>query len=742
MLVPTVALARSGGISGYSGHGQDCTSCHGGGSTPTVSFSGPATLTAGATGTYSFTIQGGPAVVAGVDILASAGSLQATQAGTKLLNGEVVQSSSTRFSGSSVTYSFNLVAPASGTVTLYGAGLSCNGDGSTGGDGDANATFAVTVQAASSPPTIATPASANPSTVTGTTTSLSVLGADSGGEASLTYTWAATAGSGVSFSPNGTNAAKNSTATFTRVGSYTLQVTVTDSSSQKVTSSVNVTVSPTAQSLSVSPPTATVQTSGGTQQFTAQVNDQFSNPLATQPAVTWSVSGGGTISSAGLFTAGSAAGGPYVVTANSSGLTATASVTLTTAPPPTIATPASATPSSVTGTTTMLSVLGADSGGEAGLSYTWAATAGTGVSFSPNGTNAAKNSTATFTQVGSYTLQVTVTDSSGQTVTSSVNVTVSPTPKALSVSPPTATVQASVGTQQFTSRVDDQFGSSLASQPTVSWSVAGGGTINSSGLFTAGGTTGGPYVVTAKGSGLTATASVTLSSAPPPTIATPAAASPSSVTQTTAMLSALGSDVAGEAGLTYTWSVLTGSSVSFSPNGTNAAKTTTTTFTGAGTYKLQVTVADTAGLTNVSTVTVNVYSATQTVLISPPSIMLAPDGTQSFAANLLDQFGHTYAQPPAVSWSVTGGGVISSAGVFRAGTASGGPFTVTAMTVGAQGTAAVTVGGTPVGNGTTQAPGIGSVVKGGCSAAQGNSWEGLLALALAASVARRKRGGR
>src|SRR5207244_8347156 len=65
--------------------------------------------------------------------------------------------------------------------------------------------------------------------------------------------------------------------------------------------------------------------------------------------------------------------------------------------------------------------LGADDGGETHLTYTWAVTAGpSGVTFSANGTNAAKSSTATFTQAGTYTFQVTVTDQDGLTVTSQV----------------------------------------------------------------------------------------------------------------------------------------------------------------------------------------------------------------------------------------------------------------------------------------------------------------------------------
>ena len=68
------------------------------------------------------------------------------------------------------------------------------------------------------PPTVATPAAATPNPVTGTSTALSVLGADDGGEANLTYTWIATGTppAPVSFSVNGTNGAKNTTATFTQ----------------------------------------------------------------------------------------------------------------------------------------------------------------------------------------------------------------------------------------------------------------------------------------------------------------------------------------------------------------------------------------------------------------------------------------------------------------------------------------------------------------------------------------------
>src|SRR5438309_5039306 len=98
-----------------------------------------------------------------------------------------------------------------------------------------------------------------------------------------------------------------------------------------------------------------------------------------------------------LFTAGRTAGGPFTVTASSGGVNGTASVTVVNAAP-TVATAASASPNPATGTTTNLSGLGADDGGEAKLTYTWATT-GTppaAVTFSANRTYAAKNVVATF----------------------------------------------------------------------------------------------------------------------------------------------------------------------------------------------------------------------------------------------------------------------------------------------------------------------------------------------------------
>ncbi len=97
---------------------------------------------------------------------------------------------------------------------------------------------------ADSAPTVATAAAANPTPVTGTSTNLAVMGADQGGESVLTYTWSVMGPAAVIFSANGTNAAKSTIATFTKMGTYNFLVTITNSVGESTTSAVSVTVIP------------------------------------------------------------------------------------------------------------------------------------------------------------------------------------------------------------------------------------------------------------------------------------------------------------------------------------------------------------------------------------------------------------------------------------------------------------------------------------------------------------------
>ena len=131
--------------------------------------------------------------------------------------------------------------------------------------------------------------------------------------------------------------------------------------------------------------------------------------------------------------------------------------------PPTVAQPASATPNPVTGTTTTLR----SSAPTTAARRTWATPGrqqrnpGRGPAFSANGTNAAKNTVVTFNRAGAYTFQVTITDSGGLTVASTVNVTVNQTFTSIVVSPSSVTLP-NRGKQQFTAQALDQFSLALA----------------------------------------------------------------------------------------------------------------------------------------------------------------------------------------------------------------------------------------------------------------------------------------
>jgi polygalacturonase len=612
--------------------------------------------------------------------------LQITRSGSNFSGFYSLNGTSWTQIGSAVSIS------AIGSTANAGLAVSAGSNGSLAAGSFAN--VAVSGGSSNQAPTVATPASASPNPVTGNSTALSVLGADDGGESNLTYTWSDTGPSGVTFSANGTNAAKNATAAFTAAGSYNFTVTITDSGGLSTTSSVAVTVNQTLTSIALTPTSASVA-ENGTQQFSASGKDQFGATLSSQPTFTWALASGsvGSISSSGLYTA-PATTGSATVQATSGGVTGTAGVTVTAVnQAPTVATPASASPSPVTGKTTSLSVLGADDGGESNLTYTWSDTGPSGVTFSANGTNAAKNSTATFAAAGSYNFTVTIKDSGGLSTTSSVAVTVSQTVTTITLTPSSASIAGS-STQQFSASAKDQFGTTLTTQPTFTWTLASGsvGSVSSTGLYTAPATSGSATVQATSG-GVTATASVTVTAVnQPPTVATPASASPSPVTGKTTSLSVLGADDGGESNLTYTWSDTGPSGVTFSANGTNAAKNTTATFAAAGSYTFTVTIKDSGGLSTTSSVAVTVNQTLTTIAVTPTSASISANTTQQFSASGKDQFGSTLTTQPTFTWTLASGSVgsISSSGLYSAGSAAG-TATVQATSGGVTGTAAVTV---------------------------------------------------
>ncbi len=163
-------------------------------------------------------------------------------------------------------------------------------------------------------PKVAKVASVASNLISGTSTNVSVLGTDDGGEANLTYAWSpATLPAGAApptFAANNSNAAKNTSVTFSSAGTYVLQATITDAGNRSVISRVTITVKPTLTRIQVTPASTTVAT-GTSLQFSAQAFDQFNKVITAQKTFAWSTDLG-TISNKGLFKAPSSAGSATV----------------------------------------------------------------------------------------------------------------------------------------------------------------------------------------------------------------------------------------------------------------------------------------------------------------------------------------------------------------------------------------------------------------------------------------------
>ncbi|MEZ6121903.1 MAG: C2 family cysteine protease [Planctomycetaceae bacterium] len=166
-------------------------------------------------------------------------------------------------------------------------------------------------------------------TVTGTGVTVNGRALDQFGQplaSQPTVSWSMTvqpAGSTPSISISGNTAA----ITFDKAGSWSLtgasggkSIVLKFSVAQKLTS------------LQLTPGTLTVAY-GTSQQFVAQAKDQFGNPLTQQPSLTWTATGG-TITSKGLYVAGSNAGS-FAVTVKTGTFIATSSVIVQAPTPPT-----------------------------------------------------------------------------------------------------------------------------------------------------------------------------------------------------------------------------------------------------------------------------------------------------------------------------------------------------------------------------------------------------------------------
>jgi O-glycosyl hydrolase len=544
------------------------------------------------------------------------------------------------------TFSVNGNNSARSTVATFTASgfyqflLTVTNTGSSGWS--ATSSTSVIVQGSGSQvPTVASAAVASPSSVTGTTTNLSVKGADDGGEANLTYFWTASGPSPVSFLVNGNNAAKNSVAVFSAGGNYTLTAQIIDAGGQWTTSSTSVTVMPSLTTIAVTPNAPTVNP-GATQQFSASGLDQFGNVIAA--SFTWSIVGGvGSINSAGLYTAPASQGGLVAVQATGGSVSGKAVVAVP-------VDNAAASGVTYTGTWTNSTTVP----GYFGSNYQYFNTAGA-------------SGTATFATTvpltGQYNVYAWWTSQGNRNAAVPFDIT------------------SASGTSTVTVNQQNN-GSTWNLLGTYNFNAGASGIVK---IRT-------PSDVDPNHSVIADAVLLQLVHAAP-IVVRPAAASPAPVATTSTTLSVLGTDqTAGESALTYTWTT-TGAPpapVGFSVNGTNAAKNTIANFTAPGTYNFQVTIANpSTGLSTTSSTSVTVNQTLSSIVVSPNSASLNEDGTQQFSATAKDQFGTSLPSQPAFTWSATGGSVDSS-GLYTAPFASG-SFQVTATSAATNGSAVASV---------------------------------------------------
>ncbi|MEO8129735.1 MAG: Ig-like domain-containing protein, partial [Bryobacteraceae bacterium] len=382
--------------------------------------------------------------------------------------------------------------------------------------------------------------------------------------------------------------------------------------------------------ISVSPSSSLLQP-GGQQAFTATVSG------SQNTAVTWKATGG-TISTSGVYTAGSVPG-TYTVTATSAAdpsKSATASVTVQ---------PVQVTlsPANVTLQPGQTQQFMATVTGSANTAVSWTATGGT------------VSGTGLFTAgaTAGTTFTVTATSVADSTKAAVAHVTIQvPAVVSITISPTSAILQPGQ-TQQFAAAVTG------SANVAVAW-TATGGIVSSTGLFTAGTTAGTTSTVTATSVADSTKAAVAhLTIQPPPAVSV--TISPTSATLQPGQTQQFAAAVTGSANAAVTWTATGGivSSTGLFTAGANAGNA------------FAVTATSVADITKAASAQITVQPVqTVQISLSPNSTTLQPGKTQQFTAAV------TGTSNTAVTWTATGG-TISSAGLYSAGLATG-SFAVTA----------------------------------------------------------------
>ncbi len=332
--------------------------------------------------------------------------------------------------------------------------------------------------------------------VTGTSATFRVLGRDDGGERNLSYNWQMTSspfGAQVRFLRNFSNQAKENVLTFDRAGAYTVRVTISDMTGLRTTSDLQFNVVPTLRSFSVISssgamisPNASLNTLNTSERFTVRGIDQFGREITSSSMLTWqavsrpntsnvSFTNNGNTTTATFDQAGS-----YQLRVSSGAMSQQFSLNIaqTLRSLSLRSTPDSPLnlnqPITVAGDTYRMQVIGLDQFNRpvaSTPSISWSVVSRP-ASGNASVTMSGSNANLTFTSTGSYALRA---QAGSYTANVSFNVTpLVSTIRAVTSNGSTVNssgISTSAMTASLTARAFDQYGTALATQPTISWEV-------------------------------------------------------------------------------------------------------------------------------------------------------------------------------------------------------------------------------------------------------------------------------
>jgi len=428
-------------------------------------------------------------------------------------------------------------------------------------------------------------------------------------------TWEVQEEGGGTIDENGLYTAPNEPGTYHVIG--------TSTADPSQTATAVITVNPVV-AVSVSPEGITLVT-GAQQQLEAAVTG------TANTAVTWTTTGG-NITQDGLYTAPGTPGTYYVTATSIADPSKSDTVAITVNPVVIV----SVSPDSVALYTGAQQQFDAIVTGTSNTAVTWEATGGS------------INSNGLYTAPGPGTYYVTATSVEDPSKSSTAEVVVtSPPPTDITISPTAVTLDYGE-TQQFTADL-------VNLDPGVTWKVdegTAGGTITSTGLYTAPTSAGTYHVIVTSTDDPTKTATATITVEAP--IVTDISITPSTVIleygatqQFAAILVNLGPDVTWKVDEGTTGGTITSDGLYTAPNTT-------------GTYHVTVTSNDDSEKS--ATATISVVPPIR-MFITPKTVHLSPGETKQFK-------GHAQGatNPDALDWSVleTDGGTISDTGLYTA----------------------------------------------------------------------------